>query len=93
MIRRVLTGVALVLTSCVAISISLDSVSAPAGSSPPAAVQQCTDGGWRTLTDASGQAFKNQGLHRIFDPPSRRPYRPGRFVLRHNLLHVWDRWL
>ena len=27
----------------------------------PIAVQHCKDGGWRTLTDASGQPFKNQG--------------------------------
>ncbi len=34
------------------------------GTSPatvPTAKQQCKDGGWRTLTDASGQPFKNQG--------------------------------
>jgi hypothetical protein len=33
----------------------------PASAAPPAAVRQCMKGGWRTLTDASGHPFRNQG--------------------------------
>jgi hypothetical protein len=60
MFRRILTGVVLTVTPCVAIPIALPA-SAAAGASLPAAVQQCANGGWRTLTNASGQPFKNQG--------------------------------
>ncbi len=61
MVRRILIGVALTLTSCAAIPIALGPASAPAGASPATAVQQCKNGGWQTLTDASGQPFRNQG--------------------------------
>ncbi len=78
MLRRMLTGVVLTITSCVAIPVALTPASAPAGASPPAGVKQCKDGGWQTLTDASGRPFKNQGQciayaihHRASLPPIR----------------------
>lgn len=61
MVRRILIGVVLTLTSCAAITTALGPASAPAGASPATAVQQCKNGGWQTLTDASGQPFQNQG--------------------------------
>jgi hypothetical protein len=61
MLRRTLTGVALTIISCVAIPVALAPASAPAGASAPAAVQQCLNGGWQTLTGTSGQPFANQG--------------------------------
>jgi hypothetical protein len=45
----------------VVIPIAFTSMGAQAGAAPPTAVQQCKDGGWQTLTDASGQPFNNQG--------------------------------
>jgi hypothetical protein len=61
MLRRILTGILLTIASCVAIPVGLALASAPAGASPPAPIQQCMNGGWKTLTDASGRPFKNQG--------------------------------
>lgn len=61
MLRRIITGIVLALTSCTAIPAVAALTSAPAGGSPPAAVQQCMNGGWRTLKDAAGQSFENEG--------------------------------
>ena len=61
MVRRLLASVFLAALPVVVIPIAVTSVGARAGAAPPTAVQQCKDGGWRTLTDASGQPFKNQG--------------------------------
>ena len=61
MIRRLLASVFLAAFPVVVIPIAVTSMGARAGAAPPTAVQQCKDGGWRTLTDASGQPFKNQG--------------------------------
>ena len=61
MVRRLLASVFLAAFPVVVIPIAVTSIGARAGAAPPAAVQQCKDGGWRTLTDASGQPFKNQG--------------------------------
>ena len=58
MIRRILVSVGLAAASLIAIPVV---ESAPASAAPPAAIQQCMNGGWRTLTDASGQPFRNQG--------------------------------
>ncbi len=60
MIRRLLAGV-FAAFPVVAIPIAVTSISTQAGAAPPTAVQQCKDGRWRTLTDASGQPFRNQG--------------------------------
>jgi hypothetical protein len=61
MIRRLLASVFLAAFPVVVIPIAVTSLGARAGAAPPSAVQQCKDGGWQTLTDASGQTFKNQG--------------------------------
>jgi hypothetical protein len=61
MVRRLLASVFLATFPVVVIPIAVTSTSARAGAAPPTAVQQCKDGGWQTLTDASGQPFKNQG--------------------------------
>ena len=61
MVRRLLASVFLATFPVVVIPIAVTSVGARAGAAPPTAVQQCKDGGWQTLTDASGQPFKNQG--------------------------------
>ena len=61
MLRRLLASVFLAAFPVVVIPIAVTSMGARAGAAPPAAVQQCKDGGWQTLTDASGQPFKNQG--------------------------------
>ena len=54
-----------------------------------------TDGGWQTLTDASGQPFKNQGqCISYFDPITRSALADlaGSFS-GHNVVHGWDRGL
>ena len=61
MVRRLLASVFLAAFPVVVIPIAVTSMGARAGAAPPAAVQQCKDGGWQTLTDASGQPFKSQG--------------------------------
>ena len=61
MVRRLLVSVFLAVFPVVVIPIAVTSMGTQAGAAPPTAVQQCKDGGWRTLTDASGQPFKNQG--------------------------------
>jgi hypothetical protein len=61
MLRRLLASVILAALPVVAIPIAVTSIGARAGAAPPASVQQCKDGGWQTLTDTSGQPFKNQG--------------------------------
>ena len=61
MVRRLLASIFLTTFPVVVIPIALTSIGARAGAAPPTAVQQCKDGGWQTLTDASGQSFKNQG--------------------------------
>ncbi len=61
MVRRLLASVFLATFPIVVIPIAVTSIGAQAGAAPPTAVQQCQDGGWQTLTDASGQPFKNQG--------------------------------
>jgi hypothetical protein len=61
MVRRLLASVILAAFPVVVIPIAVTSIGARAGAAPPTAVQQCKDGGWQTLTDASGQPFKNQG--------------------------------
>jgi hypothetical protein len=61
MVRRLLASVFLAAFPVVLIPIAVTSVGARAGAAPPTAVQQCKDGGWQTLTDASGQPFRNQG--------------------------------
>jgi hypothetical protein len=61
MVRRLLASIFLATFPVVVIPIALTSIGARAGAAPPTAVQQCKDGGWQTLTDASGQPFKNQG--------------------------------
>jgi hypothetical protein len=58
MVRRVLAGLGLAALSSVVVPIF---TSAPAVAAPPVAIQQCMNGGWQTLTGASGQPFKNQG--------------------------------
>lgn len=59
MVRRLLASVFLAAFPVVVLPISVTSIGA--GAAPPTAVQQCKDGGWQTLTDASGQTFRNQG--------------------------------
>jgi hypothetical protein len=61
MVRRLLTSVLLAAFPVVVIPIAITSMAAQAGAATPTAVQQCNDGGWQTLTDASGQTFANQG--------------------------------
>ncbi len=61
MVRRLLASVFLAAFPVVVIPIAVTSIGAQAGAAPPAAVQQCQDGGWQSLTDASGQPFRNQG--------------------------------
>ena len=61
MVRRLLASVFLAALPVVVIPIAVTSIGARAGAAPPTAVQQCKDGGWQTLTDASGQPFSNQG--------------------------------
>jgi hypothetical protein len=61
MVRRLLVSVFLAAFPVMVIPIAVTSIGARAGAAPPAAVQQCKDGGWQTLTNASGQPFKNQG--------------------------------
>jgi hypothetical protein len=61
MVRRVLTSVLLALVPALAVPIAI-APAAPGGAAPPGSIQQCMNGGWQTLTDASGQPFTNQGL-------------------------------
>jgi hypothetical protein len=61
MFRRLLAGLILAAFPVVVIPIAVTSMGSQAGAAPPTAVQQCKDGGWQTLTDASGSPFKNQG--------------------------------
>jgi hypothetical protein len=61
MVRRLLASVFLAAFPVVAIPVAVTSMGAPAGAAPPTVVQQCKNGGWQTLTDASGQRFRNQG--------------------------------
>jgi len=61
MVRRLLVSVFLAAFPVVVIPIAVTSTGAQAGAAPPTAVQQCKNGGWQTLTDASGQPFNNQG--------------------------------
>ena len=61
MVRRLLASVFLAAFPVVVIPIAVTSMGARAGAAPPTAVQQCKDGGWRTLINASGQPFRNQG--------------------------------
>ncbi len=61
MVRRLLASIFLACFPLVMIPIAVTSMGARAGAAPPTAVQQCKDGGWQTLTDASGQPFRNQG--------------------------------
>jgi hypothetical protein len=61
MVRRLLASVFLAAFPVVVIPIAVTSIGARAGASPPAPVQQCMNGGWRTFTTASGQPFENQG--------------------------------
>lgn len=61
MVRRLLASVFLVAFPVVVIPIAVTSMGSQAGAAPPTAVQQCKDGSWQTLSDASGQPFKNQG--------------------------------
>ena len=58
MVRRLFVVLALAAISFTGISSALAS---PASAAPPSAIQQCMNGGWHTLTDGSGQPFKNQG--------------------------------
>lgn len=61
MVRRLLASVFLAVFPVLVIPIAVTSIGARAGAAPPTPVQQCKDGGWQTLTDASGQPFRNQG--------------------------------
>ena len=61
MVRRLLASVFLTAFPVVVIPIAVPSIGARAGAAPPTAVQHCNNGGWQTLTDASGQPFGNQG--------------------------------
>jgi hypothetical protein len=61
MVRRLLASVFLAAFPVAVIPIAVTSIGARAGAAPPTAVQQCKDGGWQTLADASGQPFRNQG--------------------------------
>jgi hypothetical protein len=61
MIRRLLASVFLAALPVAVIPVAVTSIGGRAGASPPAPVQQCMNGGWQTLTDPSGQPFKNQG--------------------------------
>ncbi len=61
MVRRLLASVFLAAFPVVVIPIAVTPMGAWAGAAAPTAVQQCKDDGWHTLTDASGQPFKNQG--------------------------------
>ena len=61
MIRRLLASVLLAAFPVVVMPIAITSIGARAGAASPAAVQQCKDGVWQTLTEASGQPFRNQG--------------------------------
>ena len=61
MVRRLLASVFLAAFPVLVIPIAVTSIGARAGAAPPTAVQQCKDGGWQTLTDASAQPFRNQG--------------------------------
>jgi hypothetical protein len=61
MVRRLFVRVSLAAIPFVMIPIAITSIGAKASAAPPAQIQQCMNGGWRTLTDASGQHFQNQG--------------------------------
>ena len=61
MIRRWLASVVLVALPVAVVPVAVTSFGGQAGAALPTAVQQCEDGGWQTLTDASGQHFQNQG--------------------------------
>jgi hypothetical protein len=61
MVRRLFASVFLAAFPVVVIPIAITSMAAQAGAATPTAIQQCNDGGWQTLTDASGQTFANQG--------------------------------
>jgi hypothetical protein len=70
MVRRVLAGLGLAALWSVVVPVF---TSAPAVAAPPGEIQQCMNGGWQTLTGASGQPFKNQGQcisYRIQHPVS-----------------------
>jgi hypothetical protein len=58
MVRRVLAILALAVGPFIVIPTALAPV---ASAAPPGPIQKCMNGGWQTLTDASGQPFKNQG--------------------------------
>jgi hypothetical protein len=61
MVRRLLAILFLAAFPVVVIPIAVTSIGGQAGAAPPTAVQQCKDGGWQTLANASGQLFRNQG--------------------------------
>jgi hypothetical protein len=66
MVRRLLASVFLAAFPIVVIPIAITSMAAQAGAATPTAVQQCNDGGWRSLADTSGEPFANQGLCIVF---------------------------
>ena len=61
MVRRILASGFLAVLPLFAIPIALAPAVAPIGASPPPGIENCMDGGWQTLTDASGHPFLNQG--------------------------------
>jgi hypothetical protein len=58
MVRRLPAVFVLAIIPFILTPTALNSVSSAA---PPSQIQHCMNGGWHTLSDASGQPFKNQG--------------------------------
>lgn len=58
MLRRLLASIALAAVPLFVIPTALVPV---AGAAPSGPIQGCMNGGWRTITDVSGQPFKSQG--------------------------------
>ena len=60
MFRRMLSCLALTVMACMSIPVAIAPASAPSGANPPAPIHPCLNGGWRTLSDASGAPFGNE---------------------------------
>jgi hypothetical protein len=72
MVRRLFASGLLAVLPILAIPIAMTPAEA-VGATPPGSIQNCMEGGWRTLTDASGHPFLSQGQcisYRIHHPVS-----------------------
>jgi hypothetical protein len=73
MARRLLASGLIAVLAILAIPIAMIPAAVPVGATPTGSIQSCMDGGWRTLTDASGHPFFTQGQcisYRIHHPVS-----------------------